>query len=242
MFFKKNKIKHEKNSDVGIIFVSIISLIVAVVMAISINKIDLKIFFDDTDDVNNSKKSETSIQSTVNSLTESTSAHTESQTEEENFYVLDSEKKQNHYPAEFIGKTVVEVINILGEPQEIKAGFLGGGGTDTAYLYDDGNIIFIALFDSSNNYDFDDRNAKINYICIWDGKLNEYVETGISYNEINQIYSLSDYSYSAYDNTYTASADLRCNNYNCNLIITNSDGNKTSPVNRILLTCRDINN
>lgn len=174
---------------------------------------------------------------------DSETQYTQSQTEKNNSsFEFNSDTIENHYPIEFIGKTVEETIDILGMPQDIKGGFLGGGGTDTAYLYDDGNVIFIALCNSGNNYDFDNRDARINYICIWDGSVNEYVEMGMSYNEINQFYSLSDYSYDAHDNCHTASADFMCNNYNCTLIITSSDGNKTTPINRILLTCRDIYN
>lgn len=194
----------------------------------------------------------TELLNTINSLIENESEYKEpqtekeslpaSETEEKNSHISDSEEIQNHYPVEFIGKTVEETIDVLGTPQEIKNGFLGGGGTDTAYLYDDGNIIFIALFDFSDNFYFDDRDARINYICIWDGSLNEYVEMGMSYNEINQFYSLSDYSYDAHDNGYIASADFMYNNRNCTLIITSSDGNKTTPINRILLTCSDVRN
>lgn len=178
------------------------------------------------------------------SETQYTQSQTEKNSDENNniFSKSDLDTIENHYPIEFIGKTVEETIDILGMPQDIKGGFLGGSGTDTAYLYDDGNVIFIALCNSGNNYDFDNRDARINYICIWDGSVNEYVEMGMSYNEINQFYSLSDYSYDAHDNCHTASADFMCNNYNCTLIITSSDGNKTTPINRILLTCRDIYN
>ncbi len=255
MSFKKYGNKSEKNSDVSqkipklrksdiadTILITAISVIVVIGVVIAIKNIDLNMFFNNTDDAHSSEQSETSMQSTINLLTESTSEHTEPQTEEENLYIPDSYEIQNHYPVEFIGKTVEETIDILGMPQDIKGGFLGGGGTDTAYLYDDGNVIFIALYDFSDNYDFDDRDARINYISIWDGSVNEYVEMGMSYNEINQFYSLSDYSYSAIDNCYTATVDFMCNNCNCTLIITSSDGNKTTPINRILLTCKDVHN
>lgn len=150
--------------------------------------------------------------------------------------------QENYYLADFLGKSIGEIIDTLGDPYKIQHGYLGGGGNDNGYMYEKGNIVFITLFDSGYDDSFDERNAKVNYIYMYQGNVDEYVRIGMTYNEIDKFYSLSDYSYSLLDDNYTATAEFAHNGCNCVLLIESYDGNKTTPVNGMILIAPSVYN
>jgi hypothetical protein len=103
-------------------------------------------------------------------------------------------------------------------------------------------VVFITLFSSEEDFYFDDRDAIVNYIYMYRGNVDEYVRTGMSYNQINEFYSLSDYSYSELEDNYTATAEFAHNGCNCVLLLKSYDGNKTTPVNEMILIAKDVYN
>ncbi|MBR1527871.1 MAG: zinc-ribbon domain-containing protein [Oscillospiraceae bacterium] len=146
------------------------------------------------------------------------------------------------YLVNFLGKSVGEVMEVLGEPYKAIRGYLGGGGNDTGYEYAKGDIVFITLFFSEEDFYFDDRDAIVNYIYMYRGNVDEYVRIGMSYNQINEFYSLSDYSYSELEDNYTATAEFAHNGCNCVLLLKSYDGNKTTSVNEMILIAKDVYN
>ena len=88
---------------------------------------------------------------------ESSSKNTESTTHR-------SDMIEGCYLADFLGKSIGEIIDTLGDPYKTQRGYLGGSGNDNGYMYEKGNIVFITLFASEYDYYFDERDAKVNYI------------------------------------------------------------------------------
>lgn len=146
------------------------------------------------------------------------------------------------YPIEFIGMSVYDMIDILGEPDMIENGYMGMGGNDKAYIYNNGDCALITLLSYVDTSDTFDPSTHINYIMVNDGALNEYIETGMTYNEIDQYYSLSELSYMDIDGAYSATAEFMYNGLNCVLLVSNYDGNKNSPFDSLLLFCPSIQN
>lgn len=152
--------------------------------------------------------------------------------------------KSYYYLPDYLGKSIREIVNLLGEPCQIESRFLYGygSGIDTAYAYKNGDVIFITLFDSEENYSFDDRDAKVNYIYICNGFIDENIKARMSYNEINEFYSLDNYSYSELENCYMATAEFVRNGCNCVLLLKSHDGDKNAPVDEMLLIAPDVYN
>lgn len=146
------------------------------------------------------------------------------------------------YPADLIGLTVEDMINIIGEPDDIKKGGLDGSGKDTDYFYNGGADILVALYAPESSYNFDDRDAFINVVYVYDGYVNKYIYTGMTYSELCNFYDMSDYYENVLDGTYQASAEITCNGVKCTLVAENSNGNTDSPITNFSIVSNELYN
>lgn len=146
------------------------------------------------------------------------------------------------YPADIIGLTAEEMIALIGEPDEIEKGGLGGVGKDTCYYYELYDCTFYALYAPESSYNFDDRNAVINVVNVNIGDLNKYVHAGMTREELTSFYDVSDYSHNVLDDTYRADANITCNGISCHLTATSIVGEDDFPIDSFLVTANDLYN
>jgi ribosomal protein L37AE/L43A len=159
----------------------------------------------------------------------------------------DHDEENYVYPTEMIGMTVNEMIEIFGEPDDILRGFLGGGGHDTAYIYDDGDYIFIASYSPESPYNFDDRDAVINVEYVLYGDVNDYVYTGMPYSVLSSTYALSEPVLfnggdAMLDGKYVSNATITCNGLKCNMLAASYENGSNATIDLFLITANDLRN